>query len=117
MKQCSIYRNTTTVSSITERVSSAPQTMQWAVRSRTKPGRGGSGGGGGDSGGGGSGSYIFMEQSLRRSTAASSSATSGPGASTNEPVAMATTCNSLARAFGIVLRQISQELVLKSRVC
>ena len=30
----------------------------------------------------------------------------------NEPVTMATTCNSLARAFGIVLRQISQLMTM-----
>ena len=96
------------MSTTAERVNSAPQTMQWAVRTRTKPGRSGA-----DSGAG-SGSFIYIDPNLRRSTAASGGGGSGGGGNggSNEPVTMATTCNSLARAFGIVLRQISQLMTM-----
>merc|ERR1719270_1654731 len=82
----------------------APQTMQWAVRARTKPGRGGGGGGG-------SGGFIYIDpSSLRRSTANGTASIQAAPAS--EPVTMATTCSSLARAFGIVVRQVADLLSL-----
>ena len=49
------------MSTTAERVNSAPQTMQWAVRSRTKPGRGGSG-----ADPAGSGNFIYIDPNLRR---------------------------------------------------
>lgn len=72
--------------------------MQWAIRSRTAAGAtnlhrltGGS-------------NLVFIDpNALRRSTAANAAV-----AAAQEPPTMATTCSSLARAFGIVLRQISE---------
>merc|ERR1719481_1316208 len=84
-----------------ERANPAPQTMQWAVRTRSKPGRGGASGGG----------FIYIDpSSLRRSTTAGASAVATVPAS--EPVTMATTCSSLTRAFGIVVRQIADLLTM-----
>ena len=91
----------TTAAATTERSNPAPQTMQWAVRTRTKPGRGASSGGG----------FIYIDPSnLRRSTATGSAAIAAAPAS--EPVTMATTCSSLTRAFGIVVRQIADLLTM-----
>ena len=78
----------------------APHSMQWAIRSRTAAGAtnlhrltGGS-------------NLVFIDpNALRRSTAASAAV-----AAAQEPPTMATTCSSLARAFGIVFRQISELL-------
>merc|ERR1719481_915961 len=92
---------TTAAASTTERSNPAPQTMQWAVRTRTKPGRGGTSGGG----------FIYIDPtSLRRSTTAGASAVATVPAS--EPITMATTCSSLTRAFGIVVRQIADLLTM-----
>ena len=116
-----------------DRTSMAPAAMQWAIRSRTKAGRNagvsGSVGGGSNSGGG----FIYIDpQSLRRTTssasavaAAAAAAAAGGGgsvasgiaaaaaaAATNEPVTMSTTVASLARAFGIVVRQIADLLTM-----
>lgn len=93
---------TTTTATSGERTSNpAPQTMQWAVRTRTRPGRGGASGGG----------FIYIDPSnLRRSTATGSSAVAAAPAT--EPVTMATTCSSLTRAFGIVVRQIADLLTM-----
>merc|ERR1719481_1033989 len=92
---------TTAAASTTERSNPAPQTMQWAVRTRTKPGRGGTSGGG----------FIYIDPtSLRRSTTAGASALAAAPAS--EPITMATTCSSLTRAFGIVVRQIADLLTM-----
>merc|ERR1719341_2128574 len=56
---------TTATATTAERANPAPQTMQWAVRTRSKPGRGGASGGG----------FIYIDpSSLRRSTAAGASA-------------------------------------------
>ena len=86
-----------------ERSNPAPQTMQWAVRSRSKPGRGGGGGSGGG--------FIYIDpSSLRRSTANGTAAIQAAPAT--EPITMATTCSSLARAFGIVVRQVADLLGL-----
>merc|ERR1719320_1130517 len=85
----------------TERANPAPQNMQWAMRTRTKPGRGGASGGG----------FIYIDPtSLRRSTATGSAALAAAPAS--EPITMATTCSSLTRAFGIVVRQIADLLTM-----
>ena len=110
----------------------APAAMQWAIRSRSKAGRNtgvsGSVGGGSNSGAG----FIYIDpQSLRRTTssasavaAAAAAAAAGGGgsvqgiaaaaaaAATNEPVTMSTTVASLARAFGIVVRQIADLLTM-----
>merc|ERR1719153_1997564 len=92
---------TTAAASTTERANPAPQTMQWAVRTRTKPGRGGANGGG----------FIYIDpSSLRRSTTTGASAVAAVAVS--EPVTMATTCSSLTRAFGIVVRQIADLLTM-----
>merc|ERR1712106_517781 len=48
--------------------------------------------------------------SLRRSTATGSAAIAAAPAS--EPITMATTCSSLTRAFGIVVRQIADLLTM-----
>ena len=86
-----------------ERTNPAPQTMQWAVRARTKPGRGGGGGSGGG--------FIYIDpSSLRRSTANGTAAIQAAPAT--EPITMATTCSSLARAFGLVVRQVADLLAL-----
>ena len=90
----------TATAATTERANPAPQTMQWAVRTRTKPGRGGNSGG-----------FIYIDPtSLRRSTASGSAAIAATPAS--EPITMATTCSSLTRAFGIVVRQIADLLTM-----
>ena len=116
-----------------DRSNIAPAAMQWAIRSRSKAGRNagvsGSVGGGSSSGGG----FIYIDpQSLRRTTssasavaAAAAAAAAGGGgsvasgiaaaaaaAATNEPVTMSTTVASLARAFGIVVRQIADLLTM-----
>ena len=73
------------------------------MRARTKPGRGG--------GGGSSGGFIYIDpNSLRRSTTNGAAAIQATPAS--EPITMATTCSSLARAFGIVVRQVADLLTL-----
>jgi len=91
----------TATAATTERANPAPQTMQWAVRTRTKPGRGGASGGG----------FIYIDPtSLRRSTATGSAAIAAAPAT--EPITMATTCSSLTRAFGIVVRQIADLLTM-----
>ena len=99
---------------IAERANPAPQTMQWAVRARTKPGRGGAGGGGGGGGGGGTGGFIYIDpNNLRRTTATGgSSSAAAAAAAAGEPVNMASTCSSLTRAFGIVIRQIADLLTM-----
>ena len=115
-----------------DRSNMAPAAMQWAIRSRSKAGRNtgvsGSVGGGSNSGAG----FIYIDpQSLRRTTssasavaAAAAAAAAGGGgsvqgiaaaaaaAATNEPVTMSTTVASLARAFGIVVRQIADLLTM-----
>lgn len=74
----------------------APQSMQWAIRNRDQNRSsvrvtGGS-------------SLVFIDPTaLRRTTAASAAV-----AAAQEPHTMATTASSLARAFGIVLRQVCQ---------
>lgn len=82
-----------------QRTNLAPQSMQWAIRSRdtTGPERvrlttGGS-------------NLVFIDpNALRRTTAASAAVTA---AQQQEAPTMTTTASALARAFGIVLRQIS----------
>merc|ERR1719342_1115844 len=66
---------TTATATTAERANPAPQTMQWAVRTRSKPGRGGASGGG----------FIYIDpSSLRRSTTTGASAVAAVAVS--EPV-------------------------------
>ncbi|XP_039430881.1 E3 ubiquitin-protein ligase hyd isoform X6 [Culex pipiens pallens] len=82
-----------------QRTNLAPQSMQWAIRSRETVGpervrltTGGS-------------NLVFIDpNALRRTTAASAAVTA---AQQQEAPTMTTTASALARAFGIVLRQIS----------
>lgn len=74
----------------------APQSMQWAIRSRDTSRSsvrltGGS-------------SLVFIDPAALRRTTTTSAAV----AATQEPHTMSTTASSLARAFGIILRQVSQ---------
>ncbi|CAH1099387.1 unnamed protein product, partial [Psylliodes chrysocephalus] len=84
-----------------QRTNLAPQNMQWAIRSREA----------GRSQGvrlpNGSNLVFIDPSSLRRSTTGSSTV-----AASSEPITMATTASCLARAFGIVVRQISDLLSL-----
>lgn len=88
-----LERRTTTTG--TQRSNLAPQSMQWAIRNRessrsvrlT-----------------GNSSLVFIDPSaLRRTTNANAAV-----AAAQEPHTMSTTASSLARAFGIVLRQVCQ---------
>lgn len=79
----------------------APQSMQWAIRSR-ETARGSAGSGGGVRLAGGS-SLVFIDPaSLRRTT--------GQTAGAHDPHSTSTTASCLARAFGIVVRQIADLL-------
>ncbi|XP_060518971.1 E3 ubiquitin-protein ligase UBR5 isoform X3 [Cylas formicarius] len=81
----------------------APQNMQWAIRSREA----------GRSTGvrlaNGSNLVFIDPSSLRRSTTGSTTV-----AASSEPITMATTASCLARAFGIVVRQIADLLAAMS---
>lgn len=73
----------------------APQSMQWAIRNRDTNRSsvrltGGS-------------SLVFIDPAALRRTTTTSAAVA-----TQEPHTMSTTASSLARAFGIILRQVSQ---------
>ncbi|XP_022827536.1 E3 ubiquitin-protein ligase UBR5 isoform X3 [Spodoptera litura] len=85
----------------------APHSMQWAIRSReTARGTGGSTGGVRLTG---SSSLVFIDPaSLRRSAAAAAGA--------HDPHSTSTTASCLARAFGIVIRQIADLLWEYERV-
>ena len=116
----------------TDRANVAPAAMQWAIRSRNKAGRN-TGVVGSVASGTGGGGFIYIDpQSLRRTTssatavaaAAAAAAAGGSGsvaggiaaaaaaAAATEPVTMSTTIASLARAFGIVVRQIADLLTM-----
>lgn len=79
----------------------APMSMQWAIRNRESSTRttglrvtGGS-------------NLVFIDpSSLRRST------TTSAVAAAQEPITMGTTASCLARAFGIVIRQIADLLTM-----
>lgn len=85
-----------TTSGGSQRNNLAPQSMQWAIRSHD-PNRssvrltGGTG-------------LMFIDPAALRRTTPSSAAV----AATQEPPTMSTTASSLARAFGIILRQVCQ---------
>ncbi|XP_053600812.1 E3 ubiquitin-protein ligase UBR5 [Plodia interpunctella] len=80
----------------------APHSMQWAIRNR-EPNRGTSSSTGGVRLSGGS-SLVFIDPaSLRRSAAAAA-------AGAQDPHSTSTTASCLARAFGIVIRQIADLL-------
>lgn len=83
-------------SSGNQRTNLAPQSMQWAIRSRdTERVRLTTGGS----------NLVFIDpNALRRTTAASAAVTA---AQQQEAPTMTTTASALARTFGIVLRQIS----------
>ncbi|XP_030027136.2 E3 ubiquitin-protein ligase UBR5 isoform X2 [Manduca sexta] len=86
----------------------APHSMQWAIRSRESS-RGTSGNTGGVRLTGGS-SLVFIDPaSLRRSAAAAA-------AGAHDPHSTSTTASCLARAFGIVIRQIADLLWEYERV-
>ena len=114
-----------------DRSNIAPAAMQWAIRSRSKAGRNAGVSGNVGSGVGNGGGFIYIDpQSLRRTTssatavaAAAAAAAAGGGGSVAggitaatgsgaEPVTMSTTVASLARAFGIVVRQIADLLTM-----
>ncbi|XP_044743814.1 E3 ubiquitin-protein ligase UBR5 isoform X2 [Chrysoperla carnea] len=79
----------------------APQGMQWAFRREASRAAGVRIAGGSN--------LVFIDpSSLRRSTSANTTAV----AASAEPVTMATTASCLARAFGIVIRQIADLLTM-----
>ncbi|KAI4466436.1 e3 ubiquitin-protein ligase ubr5 [Holotrichia oblita] len=83
------------------RTNLAPQNMQWAIRSREASRSASVRIAGGSN-------LVFIDPStLRRSTTANTAV-----AASSEPVTMATTASCLSRAFGIVIRQISDLLSL-----
>ncbi|XP_019763425.1 E3 ubiquitin-protein ligase UBR5 isoform X4 [Dendroctonus ponderosae] len=82
-----------------QRSNLAPQNMQWAIRSRE------SGRSTGVRLANGSNLVFIDPSSLRRSTTGSATV-----AASSEPITMATTASCLARAFGIVVRQIADLL-------
>ncbi|KAJ8966246.1 hypothetical protein NQ314_003661 [Rhamnusium bicolor] len=88
-----------------QRSNLAPQNMQWAIRSREA----------GRSQGvrlpNGSNLVFIDPSSLRRSTTGSTTVTAS-----SEPITMATTASCLARAFGIVVRQIADLLTLMPHI-
>lgn len=95
--------------------------MMWAIRHRENSSARGSGAAGSgvntSSGGGVGGSaanLMYLEQSsLRRSAAAAAiAAASASLPVVSEPFSMATTASGLARAFGLVIRQISDLLTM-----
>ena len=86
--------------SAADRSNLAPQSMQWAVRVRTKTSNRASNGG-----------FIYIDpSSLRRTAAAGAAAVAAPAV--NDPMTMSTTASALARAFGIVVRQIADLLTM-----
>ncbi|XP_063633890.1 E3 ubiquitin-protein ligase hyd isoform X5 [Cydia splendana] len=87
----------------------APHSMQWAIRSSRESTRGTSSSAGGVRLAGGS-SLVFIDPaSLRRSAAAAA-------AGAHDPHSTSTTASYLARAFGIVIRQIADLLWEYERV-
>lgn len=83
-----------------QRSNLAPQSMQWAIRSREANRTSGV------RLAGSSGLVFIDPTALRRSTAGSAAVATA----SQEPHTMATTASCLARAFGIVIRQISELL-------
>ena len=98
----------------------APQSMMWAIRHRENNAVRNSGAGGGavnsSSGavGGSATNLMYLEpSSLRRSAAAAAiAAASATLPVAPEPFSMATTASGLARAFGLVVRQIADLLTM-----
>ena len=95
-----------------DRANLAPQSMQWAIRPRTKPRSGGT------SSATSNGGMIYIESGqLGRSTSrahavAAAAIAAGSGNGGTEAVTMYTTASALARAFSIVVRTISDLLSL-----
>ncbi|XP_066251195.1 E3 ubiquitin-protein ligase hyd isoform X7 [Euwallacea similis] len=96
-------RYSTAVGGSGQRSNLAPQNMQWAIRSRE------SGRSTGVRLANGSNLVFIDPTSLRRSTTGSATV-----AASSEPITMATTASCLARAFGIVVRQIADLLATVS---
>ena len=104
----------------------APQSMMWAIRHReNNPGRGsgiasgqsaagasGSGAGGGSGGSGATTNLMYLDPSSLRRTAAAAAAATASVPVVPEPFSMATTASGLARAFGLVIRQIADLLTM-----
>ncbi|KAL1490432.1 hypothetical protein ABEB36_013127 [Hypothenemus hampei] len=95
-----LERRSTTTGGSGQRSNLAPQNMQWAIRARESNRStalrlaNGS-------------NLVFIDpSSLRRSTTGSAAM-----AASSEPITMATTASCLARAFGIVIRQIADLLL------
>nr|XP_018904419.1 PREDICTED: E3 ubiquitin-protein ligase UBR5 isoform X3 [Bemisia tabaci] len=86
-----------------QRSNLAPQSMQWAIRTRDSVSRSA-----GFRVSSGQSVVLIDPTTLRRANTATSAVTT----STHEPITMATTASCLARAFGIVVRQITDLLVL-----
>ena len=84
--------------------------MQWALRS-TRPKTGRSGGASAAAGSSASG-FIYIEPSSLRRSAAAGGAVASPSAAASADATMYTTAASLARAFGIVVRQIADLLTM-----
>ena len=91
---------------------STPHAMQWAIRANTQsrpsaPQTTGSGGGSG---------FIYVDSaSLRRggsnAAAAASTGTSDLGPGTSGPHSMSSSASALARAFGIVVREVGSTII------
>lgn len=88
--------------------------MQWAIRANTqsRPSAPQTTGGGG---GGGSGFIYVDSASLRRggsnAAAAASTGTSDLGPGTSGPHSMSSSASALARAFGIVVREVGSTII------
>ena len=99
----------------------APQSMMWAIRHRENSSvrsSGATGGGVSSNTGGVGGSaanLMYLEQSSLRRSAAAAAAIAAASANlpvVAEPFSMATTASGLARAFGLIVRQISDLLAM-----
>lgn len=92
---------------------STPHAMQWAIRANTqsRPSAPQTTGGGG----GGSGFIYVDSASLRRggsnAAAAASTGTSDLGPGTSGPHSMSSSASALARAFGIVVREVGSTII------
>ncbi|KAK3087035.1 hypothetical protein FSP39_000732 [Pinctada imbricata] len=93
-----------------QRTLQAPQTMQWAIRSRDPPSsRPPPAAGANTTSVGGGGGLIYIDpSSLRRTTTVTTTTSSHQ----DNAVTMTTTASQLARAFGIVVRQIADLLTM-----
>ncbi|GFO10305.1 E3 ubiquitin-protein ligase ubr5 [Plakobranchus ocellatus] len=114
-----------------QRTLQAPQTMQWAIRQREPLTGTGTGVGGGSASGGvgntarppptatttattsmaGGSSLLYMDpSSLRRNISVAAASAAPTVTNQDSPVTVATTASQLARAFGIMVRQVTDLL-------